>query len=711
MEHARAVLTAEERAIIAEEQSLLDRACASIGRAVTKARDAAARAPRGGDLRSIDALRALRDEAGSASVDDLPPLLLEMTVRQRLAERSHETPLPDPAAPYFAHLRVREGAVVKDYLLGRTSLLDTPAGVRIVDWRVAPVARIFYRYREADDYEESFPGREVEGVVEARRVVVVERGELVRIVGDHVVLARGPDDAWTRVDRADLALVSGGAGSAVRPGAHAEITALLDREQFAAISAPAEQALLVLGSAGSGKTTVALHRLARIAAEDPQGHPLSRTGVVVPEEGLARLSRRLLAPLGAAETQVQTLDAWAYELARHVFGDPMPKVYLEAPGLVTSLKRHPALHDAMRARFVDLAPKSATLPRLRRRLADVFTDRSFLEGVVVASGGDLPRSAIEETVRHTMLQLAEPLARQLATITLPELKRAVDGRAIDEGTPEELAGSIDVEDLPILLFLRAWRAGIDVPALAHLVVDEAEDFSLFELFVLGKQLSSPPSVTLAGDEAQQTSSSFAGWTRAAEALGTAGALTCRLEVSYRCPRPVVEAARSILGPLAPPGVMKTARDGAPVGVYAFPEEAHAQLFLVTALRDLIDREAKASIGVLARDANAARSIFELVRELPETRLVLDGAFSFEPGIDVTDLDGAKGLEFDYVVVPDATAEAYPATDDARRRLHVAVTRTSHQLWIVSGGRPSPLVSPLQGKTLRTKRGGARSKMS
>ena len=112
----------------------------------------------------------------------------------------------------------------------------------------------------------------------------------------------------------------------MRPGAHADVTALLDREQFAAASAPAEQALVVLGSAGSGKTTVALHRLAKIGAADPEHRPFARAAVVVPEEGLARLSRRLLAPLGAGSVEVQTLDAWAYALARRVFGEPMPKV-------------------------------------------------------------------------------------------------------------------------------------------------------------------------------------------------------------------------------------------------------------------------------------------------------------------------------------------------------------------------------------------------
>ena len=82
----------------------------------------------------------------------------------------------------------------------------------------------------------------------------------------------------------------------------------------------------------------------------------------------------------------------------------------------------------------------------------------------------------------------------------------------------------------------------------------------------------------------------------------------------------------------------------------------------------------------------------MLADLPEARLVLHGEFTFEPGIDVTDVDSVKGLEFDYVVVPDATAAAYPLADEARRRLHVAVTRASHQLWIVAGGAPSPLLA-------------------
>ena len=165
----------------------------------------------------------------------------------------------------------------------------------------------------------------------------------------------------------------------------------------------------------------------------------------------------------------------------------------------------------------------------------------------------------------------------------------------------------------------------------------------------------------------------------------------RLATSYRCPRPVIELARKLLGKLAPESATKISREGAPVGRFQFPTEAQAQIFLAGALRDLLDREPRASVGVIASSEDAARRFYRLFAEVADVRLVLEGEFSFEPGIDVTDVENAKGLEFDYVVVPDASAQNYPESDEARRRLHVAVTRASHQLWIVASGAPSPLL--------------------
>lgn len=698
VEETRA-LTEPERRILDEELTWLARVRTSLA----TARANRERSEQQARLRpdAVEVVRALRHEAGSASEDDLPSLLHELSVRQTLIERGPEAPLPSADNPYIAHLRLRENGREKDYFLGQSSHLDNASGVRVVDWRVAPVARIFYSYREGDEYEEEFPGRVAEGTVVARRVLVIEGGELNRIVADDLVLARATGDEWRVRTRSSHAIERGGAGSAVRAdaltsslsGQAPSVTALLDAQQFSAISAPPERPLLVLGSAGSGKTTVALHRLARVAALDSERYAPARLQVLVPEEGLARLSRRLLAPLGLLEARVQTLDEWASSLARRTFGARLPKLCSETPALVTSLKRHPALYAALRARFArsKASGSAPSIKRLRRLTTELFSDREFLGSVVDAAGGTLSRAAVDATVRHTMLQLADSVERQVAAVVDRSRLETLDGRKIAEGTPEALSGTLDSEDLPIFLAILAWRKQLEPDPASHLVLDETEDFSLFELHVLGRLQGSAPGITMAGDEAQQTSSSFAGFEQSLEEFGTRDAEVCRLAVSYRCPRPIFELAQEILGNLASSGAKSAARDGVPVGHFAFPSEELATLFSIGEVVDLAQREPDASIAVIAHDAEAARRFHALLPERAQARLVLAGEFTFEPGIDVTDLDSVKGLEFDYVLVPQASDTAYPPSDEARRRLHVAVTRAVWQLWLVSGGNRSRIL--------------------
>lgn len=691
-------LPAHARSIIAEEEELLGRVLASVEAARQRS---GSRKQESQGL--VAQLQVLRDEAATAPVADLPHLLHQMNQARALLERQQTAQLPESGAPYFAHLRVDGPAGIRDYLLGRTSYADASADVRIIDWRFAPVARVFYRYGEGDSYEEWFGERLSEGTVEVRRLVVIERGRLTRIQAGTLVLVRTPEGTWRMLGAGPASqLEGGGTGTAVRPGqlgvdvsrreGALDVTALLDAEQFEAVSVAADQPLLVLGSAGSGKTTVALHRLAKIAFDDHANYPESRMKVVVPEAGLARLSRRLLAPLGLGKVSVETLDDWAANAARVSFGAKALKVWADTPPLVAKLKRHPALRRALAARMGVLKSSATTLPRLRKRLAEVFTDRRFLEGVVSYSGGDLPLTAVDETVRHTLLQIATPLARELEGVD-PDRLQTLDGKSLESDTPDELAGTVDAEDLPLLLFLRLQGGSLGaVGRLVHVVLDEVEDFSLFELFVVGKLLGEARSCTLAGDEMQQTTTSFAGWPAVLAELGVRDAATCRLQVSYRCPRPVTELARKVLGSQVTTAAPQAGREGAPVGLHHFPDEAQAYLFIGEALRDLLEREPHASVAVIASSPDQARAFHRVVSDMSWARLVLEGDFSFEPGVDVTDVDNVKGLEFDYVVIPDATARAYPAQDEARRRLHIAITRTSHQLWVVSAGVRSPLLA-------------------
>jgi DNA helicase-2/ATP-dependent DNA helicase PcrA len=133
-----------------------------------------------------------------------------------------------------------------------------------------------------------------------------------------------------------------------------------------------------------------------------------------------------------------------------------------------------------------------------------------------------------------------------------------------------------------------------------------------------------------------------------------------------------------------------------VELFRFTDRGAAVAFLADALRDLASHEPLASVAILTPSRAHTLAYFEGLErcELPRLRLVADQDFEFAPGVEVTEVEQAKGLEFDYVVLTDADAESYPESDEARRRLHVGATRAVHQLWLTSVGTPSALVTPL-----------------
>ncbi len=123
----------------------------------------------------------------------------------------------DPRSPYFGHLRLREeGRGERDVLIGKTTHINGAAGVRIVDWRHAPVSQIYYRYEEGAEYEETFGERDVEGKVLVRRTVTIDDGQLLRISTPQGTYVRGGEE-W-RLMALQATELSGGQGTAVRPG-------------------------------------------------------------------------------------------------------------------------------------------------------------------------------------------------------------------------------------------------------------------------------------------------------------------------------------------------------------------------------------------------------------------------------------------------------------------------------------------------------------
>jgi ATP-dependent DNA helicase UvrD/PcrA len=682
--------------IVGEELELLGRVLE-----VLRNREAPDSSVEEGLVRELERVRALlisgeeqKDRVALLQQWDRGSALL----RQIRSSRS-ATPV-DPHSPYFAHLRLREAEAERDVCLGKGTCVK--GEVRVVDWRHAPISRLFYRYRQGDPYEEEFGGRIARGQVAVRRTVAIRAGGLHRVDAPEGSFVR-EDGTWIRVQRSEPRL-RGGEGAALRahrlsegaptrrmgtaPGGEAQrvdkrlpdVAGLLDADQFELISRPKPGFLVVRGSAGSGKTTVALHRIAFLAYGDELVDS-TRTLFLTLSPALRDYVSHVLPSLGVERVRVLTFQEWAADQRRRLH-PKLPRAVREGtPDFVRRLKLHPAVGLALEEQ-VRRVPGPPTGAQSLDDWASVLSNPDLLEEVFTRraagalSAADLQRAAEWCRARH-------------------EEVLAYAGGDLD------LAAELDAEDDALLL--RAWQLRVGpLPTgpghplrYRHVAVDEVQDFSALELSVVLGCLDEPPSLTLAGDTQQHIAEygGFASWSELFRWLGLPEPSVQTLRVTYRSSRPIMEFGRSVLGPLWEDEEVEAVRAGPPVEVFPFTDPGACVAFLAEALGELARDEPLASVAVLtpSRAASDLYSAGLSESDVPRLRQVCDQRFSFAPGVEVTEIEQAKGLEFDYVVLVDVSERSFPDTPSSRRLLHVGATRAIHQLWVTHAGPGSPLL--------------------
>ncbi len=614
----------------------------------------------------------------------------------------------DSASPYFAHLRLKEEGRVRDLYLGRATCLEK--GVRIIDWRDAPISKIFYNYRQGEDFDEEIAGRERQGSVIARRMVRIRDRVLERIQAPEGDFRRDVDSetGWRR-EVLGTPRLAGGEAAALRYGPQdpglsrrmgegrdgeilradkhlPEITSLIDPTQFDLIARPANGYLVIRGSAGSGKTTVALHRIAYLAFEDAQIDG-PETLVVVFSRALARYVEHLLPSLGLRGVRIVTYREWAHEERRRCFPQLPAMERDDTPAMVQRMKLHSGMDIALQ-RQVARVSGARNAEQAYDDWASVLTQRGLLSEVFAEiAPGQFSERDLDRFVEWNRRRL-------------DELSSWAAGET--DADPD-----LDPEDDALLL--RAWqrRVGKLVGrsrrplAYRHIVIDEVQDFAPLEVRVLLDSMQRESSITLAGDTQQHLMehSGFTSWSDFFRELGLDGAEIDTLKVSYRSSEQVMQFAVSLLGDIQEEDEIVTTRNGPPVELFRLTDRGACVAFLSDVLRDLMTAEPMASVAVLTPNPTVSDLYFEgLARaELPRLRRIREGEFPFEAGIEVTEVAQVKGLEFDYVVVLDVDSTNYPDTPVARRVLHVAATRAVHQLWMMSVGTPSPLVEAIDAR--------------
>ena len=761
--------------IVREEKQLLEVVLRKLdGAAATKK---PARVP----VDDASALIELRDALAEAKPEDQGSILEQMHRIEALSRQrgKGDSPPVDRKSPYFGHLRLEEGGKRRDVLVGSRSFVEPGGGVQIVDWRNAPVSRLFYRYEEGDGYEERMGDRVVEGEILARRTVAIVDAELRRVVAPQGTYSRDlRTGAWreiaTRTAKLQIAR-DGSAASVVggaprppvpaapapaasrgrlgleesagrRPDRHLPaIAALIDPRQFELITQPSSGLIAVQGSAGSGKTTIGLHRIAYLAFAEPRRFRPERMLVIVYQRALASYVSRVLPSLDVPGVPVTTFGAWAESARRAAL--PLLDVGLtdETPSVVMRAKAHGALLriiDDRQVAIVDwcraqLAAEVAGKPGGDDVLAYWDGTKGPADGRVTSLATWVRDSQLDPATRNAIENVGRTLRARTRDVVGEWAALFTDRRALGEGFARHAPGvfsegqlddvhrwcvtrerlraagragneqderfALDFEDEALLLRIFQRQRGRipdgakGVLSYEHLMVDEVQDFSPLELSVLLDTTSTARSVTLAGDTAQAIAPEhgFSDWSALLDFLQIAHERVEPLRVSYRSTREIVDAAEHVLGPLMGDVRPVAPRAGAPVESFAFASAGECAELLSHALKELQRAEPDASVALLARHPEQARVYYEALSraEVPGVRLVADQDFSFTAGIDITDVRQSKGLEFDIVILLEVNDASYPESDDARRLLHVAMTRAAHQLWVTYTGNPSPLLPP------------------
>src|SRR5262249_17497794 len=143
----------------------------------------------------------------------------------------------------------------------------------------------------------------------------------------------------------------------------------------------------------------------------------------------------------------------------------------------------------------------ADAPRLRTRaragrgdLQHLFGDRALLERTFLGSP-TVTRLALDDTLEHTRVQFSLRADEEWAHLTDLERLVAVDRRALDEGTSNEDAGTVDPYDYAVLFELDRLRSARQAKPPSHLrtydvvFVDEAQEFAPLELALIGRSMA------------------------------------------------------------------------------------------------------------------------------------------------------------------------------------------------------------------------------
>ena len=604
--------------------------------------------------------------------------------------------------PYFGRIDFTGAGLTEpeSYYVGRAGISLDGVEPLVIDWR-APIASVYYEnalgtctYEVKDTVENETKVHEID--LFRKRTYEIADDKLVDFFDSDVV---ANDELLTKCLAKSKKAVLG------------EIIGTIQKEQNAIIRKSPRTNLIVQGVAGSGKTTVAMHRISYILYNYEQFRPVDFY-IVGSNRILLNYITGVLPELDVYGVSQMTMEQL---LARLLYEDWDDKKY-------RIVATDPNDKEAYRK------GESAWFHKLEAFCEEYEAKVIPTESVVIEKNGTvlLEKKSIENYRKSNPQLSVQAKINALNEWLLGKLENELTGKSISY-TPEEKKelnrnckvhfgrdewkgslfelyeeflegqrkcgskifveqGKYDVYDLAALAYLYKRIKEIDpIREASHVIIDEAQDFGMMIYATLAYCLRGC-TYTIMGDVSQNIRYGYGlnDWEELRKLILTGDYDNFGiLKKSYRNTVEISEFATEILrhGSFSIYPAEPILRHGNPVKLSAYDTEEEMNRAMANIIENW-KKEGHGTIAVICADEKEAADVTRMLgKEMtladnnPETAV-------FDEGVMVLPVEYTKGLEFDAVLLYHPSKAHYPSEDQYVKLLYVAATRALHELAVV-----------------------------
>ena len=589
------------------------------------------------------------------------------------------------AIPYFGRIdfwEKKENSKVMPIYIGIHTFYDPESRATLIhDWR-APVSSMFYDHELGEAGYRS-PSGEIKGVISLKRQYRIRGGKMEFMI----------ESALTVHDDILQKELSSNADDKMK-----NIVATIQREQNRIIRNEDIRTLIIQGVAGSGKTSIALHRIAYLLYTFRDSISSKDILIVSPNKVFSDYISNVLPELGEETVPETSMEQILSGVLEHKYK------YQTYFGLVNELLEKPSssLIDriAYKASFGFISELDKFILHIENtyfKAADVKLTKyitipaPFIEEQYLRFNRYPIRRRFDAMADYMLDMLKIQYAFTVTTAGRNLLKKEI--RLMFAGNNDiqvykdffkwtnnpgmfkmRKGHTLEYSDLAPLAYLHlALEGSGNQPfRVKHLLIDEMQDYSPIQYKVIQKLF--PCRKTVLGDAGQSVNPYGSSTAETIQKSLTASEIM-KLCKSYRSTFEITDFAQKI-HPNAE--LEPVARHGEKPQILQFGsavEELSGIMGLISTYR----KSGYKSLGIICKTEQQAREMADVLKSYANDISFLSSQSSaFVQGIVITSAHMAKGLEFDEVIIPQTDERNYRSEID-KSMLYVAVTRAMHRL--------------------------------